>query len=246
MRTPRQAPRQIDPIGTAGPDLGPLSPAATRSTYEHVYRALRRYLLHNQSGPPRRLVEAELAERLRVSRTPVREALRRLESDGLTARAAGGGLQSVSVQRDDLEDVFLLRLEIDQLAARLAAQRAQPDDWQDARILVESLADYEVGSEDFEDVHLAVHSAIYALAFRPLVDGLLQSGLLLFIELAARFSYDDPNRALPPVPQHLALIDALASGDPQRASQAAAAHAHSAQAASTDSQPEYTPYSHSH
>ena len=91
-----------------------------------VYNQLRRHLVTGELAPGTRLVEVELAERLGVSRTPVREALRRLESDGFVQRVAGTGLIVTPMGPDDIGDIGQLRVEIDGVAARLAVAERPP------------------------------------------------------------------------------------------------------------------------
>lgn len=77
--------------------------------------------------PGDRLVEAELAERLNVSRTPVREALQRLETQGVLARD-GRSLMVAHLDHDQLGELYVVRAELEALAARLAAQHAAPEE----------------------------------------------------------------------------------------------------------------------
>src|SRR5687768_17531126 len=115
-------------------------PQADRSLSESTYARVRRELLTDVIPPGTRLREVELAARLQVSRTPVREALRRLESDGFVVRApGGGGLIATPKGPDDLGDLGLLRIEIDGLAARMAATRGTEAEWAHAFFLVSQL-----------------------------------------------------------------------------------------------------------
>lgn len=77
--------------------------------------------------PGDRLVESELAERFGVSRTPIREALQRLETQGVLARD-GRSLVVASLDHDQLGELYVLRAELEGLAARLAAQHAAPEE----------------------------------------------------------------------------------------------------------------------
>src|SRR5580704_130661 len=97
-------------------DMDALPQAATVHVYDHVYRLVRHALISRAIKPGTRVVEAELAARLQVSRTPVRDALRRLEADGLLQRVGRGGLMAASVQPDELEDIFRVRTSLDRLA----------------------------------------------------------------------------------------------------------------------------------
>ncbi len=117
--------------GLAGLDGSPV--AARSYGYDQVYRLLRRALLTQQIPPGTRLVEIDVAGRLGVSRTPVREALRRLESDGVVIRSRSGGLEAAVMTPGEIDDVFLIRGELDRLAARLSCTRATAQDWEQVR-----------------------------------------------------------------------------------------------------------------
>src|SRR5262245_45829111 len=107
--------------------------------YEAVYEWLRRAVMDDVLPGGSHLTEAGLAARLDVSRTPVREALGRLESDGLAVRSPAGGLVVTETGPDDLGDLGLLRIEVDGLAARLAAARGTPEQWDEVMARVDRL-----------------------------------------------------------------------------------------------------------
>ena len=86
--------------------------------------------------PGDRLVESDLAERFGVSRTPIREALQRLETQALLARD-GRSLVVSSLDHDQLGELYVVRAELEGLAARLAAQHAAPEE---IRVLWEQVA----------------------------------------------------------------------------------------------------------
>lgn len=77
--------------------------------------------------PGDRLVESELAERFGVSRTPIREALQRLETQGVLTRD-GRSLMVSSLDHNQLGELYVVRAELEALAARLAAQHAAPEE----------------------------------------------------------------------------------------------------------------------
>jgi GntR family transcriptional regulator of vanillate catabolism len=92
-----------------------------------VYRSLRLAILNGDLAPEARLLEADLAESLGVSRTPLREALVRLEADGLIAETGRVGYV-VSDPRDSLADAYHLRAAIEGYAVRLAAEKASVEE----------------------------------------------------------------------------------------------------------------------
>lgn len=87
--------------------------------------------------PGDRLVESELAERFGVSRTPVREALQRLETQSLLARD-GRSLIVASLDHNQMAELYVVRRELEGLAARLAAKHATPEEVRVLREMVEA------------------------------------------------------------------------------------------------------------
>ena len=79
------------------------------------------------TAPGDRLVEAELAERFGVSRTPIREAFQRLETQGILSRD-GRSLIVATLDHDQMGELYVLRAELEALAARLAAQHAADEE----------------------------------------------------------------------------------------------------------------------
>jgi DNA-binding GntR family transcriptional regulator len=222
--------------GNAGPfgDMDGLPQGAMVHVYDHVYRLVRHALISRTIQPGTRVVEAELAARLQVSRTPVRDALRRLEADGLLERVGRGGLMATSLLPDELDDIFRVREELDRLAATLACQRAGPEAWERLRQQAEGLGGLAeqagLSSYRFSQAHTAFHAAIYQLAFAPRVAAMLHQRVLSLVEMAGELSYVGDRRDEPVVADHLALVEGLASGDPARAAAQAIEHCAAAQA----------------
>jgi DNA-binding GntR family transcriptional regulator len=97
-----------------------LSPSPTinrgKSLYEQVYQALRSAILTGALPPGDRLVETQLAEWLQVSRTPLREALRQLQQDGLVTADVSGGLRVTTITAADAQELYDCRLALESLA----------------------------------------------------------------------------------------------------------------------------------
>ncbi|HVL56811.1 MAG TPA: GntR family transcriptional regulator [Burkholderiaceae bacterium] len=100
--------------------------------WRSVYRNLRLAILNRAIAPDTRIVEVALAETLGVSRTPLREALARLEADGLIAALKGGGYV-ITDPRENLADAYHLRAAIEGYAVRLAAEHVTEDQLQRLR-----------------------------------------------------------------------------------------------------------------
>ena len=115
--------------------------------------------------PGDRLVESELAERFGVSRTPIREALQRLETQSMLARD-GRSLIVASLDHNQLAELYVVRTELEGLAARLAARHAAPEEVRVLRAMVEQ--DREIVDDPaalsranrrfHKQIHLASHN----------------------------------------------------------------------------------------
>lgn len=101
--------------------------ARTDALVDRATAQLRRAILSGRLRPGVRLVQQHLADELGISRTPLREALRRLEQDGLVTTAGPRGLTVTELSAADLLDAYDVREVVDGLAARLAAARMDAD-----------------------------------------------------------------------------------------------------------------------
>ena len=103
-------------------DLGPLQAFQERKSLgEHVFESLKHSIVRGKIAPGEWLVESHIAETLGISRTPVREAIHKLEREGLIERQPRGGFTVLGFERDDIEETFGIRSVLEGYAARLAA-----------------------------------------------------------------------------------------------------------------------------
>jgi len=172
--------------------------------------------------PGDRLVESELADRLGVSRTPVREALQRLETQSMLARD-GRSLIVASLDHNQLAELYVVRAELEGLAARLAARHATPEE---VRVLGDMVAEDRAHIDDpvalarankrfHRQIHLASHNR-YLVAQLDLVHRSM--ALLATTSLAAE------GRGETALAEHQAIVDAIAAGEPEAAQAALRAH----------------------
>lgn len=96
--------------------------------YEQVYHTLRGALLEGRFEPGARLTEARLARELGVSRTPIREAVRQLQQDGLLVTDGQGRVRVPAPDLDDIRELYECRIVLETLAARRAAQNITEQD----------------------------------------------------------------------------------------------------------------------
>lgn len=159
-------------------DLPVSAPARSRSVREQTYRLLRRQLVTGQFPPGQRLTEQFLAERLGVSRTPIREALHKLELEGLVIAAGARGFQVPHDSVEDMNELFEIRavLEGHALAALSAAITTEAMD--ELRALVDQ-AEQACGVGELERVfalNTRFHDLLSGLLAdsRPRLHGLIE------------------------------------------------------------------------
>lgn len=88
-----------------------------------VFKTLRQAILMGELAPGERLMEIQLADQLGVSRTPIREAIRRLELEGLVTMLPRRGAEVAKITEKDLRDVLEVRISLEELAISLACER---------------------------------------------------------------------------------------------------------------------------
>ncbi|MEV4156741.1 GntR family transcriptional regulator [Nocardia salmonicida] len=194
------------------------------SVRERVYRYLRQQITTGEYTGGIRLTEEQIADELQVSRTPIREALQRLTSEGLVERVRRGQLVVVEVDAAARAELHELRVAFDQVAARMISAKAETVDWDPLYGLLDPLAqalrEHGVGSAQYSMAHLGFHMAINRAAFTPVTSSFLERQAFLY---PTDDYVQQPGHE--PISQHRTLLDDLSSGDVERAVTAARIHA---------------------
>jgi DNA-binding GntR family transcriptional regulator len=194
---------------------------------ERATGAVRELILRGDFAAGARLGEVELAERLGVSRTPVREALARLASEGLVEIVPNRGARVSSWTVAELEEVFDLRAALEPRLTALAVPNAGPADV-DA---LDDLAQRMLGAEldDLVPLNRAFHGLLAELAAHPAMAGALAGAIHAPIVLRNFHAYDDASlrRSLA---HHVEIVAAVRAGDPVWAQAVMTAHIHNARA----------------
>jgi DNA-binding GntR family transcriptional regulator len=172
--------------------------------------------------PGSRLVESELAERFGVSRTPIREALQRLETQGLLSRD-GRSLIVASLDHDQMAQLYIVRAELEGLAARLAAQHAAAEEIRVLQEMVEAdhalLDDPSALSRANRRFHKQIHLASHNKYLVQQLDLVHRS-----MALMATTSLAAEGRSPVALEEHAAIVQAIADRDGDRAATALKDH----------------------
>jgi DNA-binding GntR family transcriptional regulator len=201
---------------------------------ERAAGTVRELILRGDLAAGSRLGEAELADRLGVSRTPVREALTRLAAEGLVEIVPNRGARVSSWTVAELEEVFDLRSVLEPRLTALAVPHATAEDIDELEALAEEML--AVGApgpgQDLDAIvplNRAFHGRLVALAAHPAMAGALAGAIHAPIVLRNFHAYDGASlrRSLG---HHLEIVAAVRAGDPAWAQAVMTAHIHNARA----------------
>jgi DNA-binding GntR family transcriptional regulator len=192
---------------------------------DSVHSALREAIVSGALSPGTRLGEQAVSSVLELSRTPIREAFLRLESERLVSRAARRGLVVAEVTPDEILEVYAVREVINGFAARLASANASPSDVDRLRRLAEAVHQaYEGGDlARMAERNLVFHEALCGAGRNELVLRFLRQ----IHDMLRRFpgtTFSVPGRAFQALAEHDELLDAIANHDADRAEAVARMH----------------------
>ena len=190
---------------------------------EAVYDRLKSAIVEGELAPGARMLEVELAGKLGVSRTPVREALVRLAQEGLAELLPGRGARVRVLSPAEVSEVYEVRAALEAEAARLAAQRASEGELEELARLEAAL--HRIPKTDLAEQTRAdtrFHARLVALSKNRELERLFHQ-LDAKLALARRFSADE-NQSPKTLAEHRAILEALKARDPEAAARAARAH----------------------
>lgn len=203
-----------------------LTPAPRRGLADEATDRIRDAILSGELPAGEKVGEAELSRVLTVSRGPVREALVRLEQEGLVVSEWHKGTTVVDFTKSDIRQISTLRLALEQMAAREASREATREDFQRLHEITARMQAARLEGNDDALVRLDAefHDAIYQAAHHPRLYaawGTIRSQVALAL-LSRRALPDDYAGNV--VGEHSELAAVLASADPERMARLITSH----------------------
>jgi DNA-binding GntR family transcriptional regulator len=193
---------------------------------DRAYDAIKAGILCLELAPGTSLVETALADRLGISKSPVRDALHRLEREGLVIRAPFKGVQVAPLERTDVLDAFGVRASLEELAVRRASESATTEQIETARRLIAE-GEQAVEAHDEAAVEVSVdgfHRAVAAASGSPLLVQLLGNVYDRLARVRA-LVVRTGTRGEASMGEHSAILEAIAARDAEAAVAASRAHA---------------------
>jgi DNA-binding GntR family transcriptional regulator len=203
--------------------FSPITSEILVSVGEAVTRTLREAILRGELRPGERLVQDDIATELGVSRQPVRDALRRLESEGLVIQLPRRGFIVREYREEDIRENYYLRQLLESEAARLAAERIQLGELEELRAINRALSE-AVEMENLTliaELNTRFHQVVHESSGMPQLVRIIKQlwlGRTVFTPIYI------PGRARRSVEEHEEILQALADRNPERAASAMREH----------------------
>lgn len=179
------------------------------SIREHAYLYLKEMILEGELKAGDRLIERELAGKLNISRTPIREALFRLESQGFVKTVPRKGVVVSNISEHEVIEVFTILASLEVLAVKMAAQRMDSETQSELEQKIQELRALEdQAEEDFNLEHIQMNRLINKASKSPKLFDIL-SGLIDYIHMAANMGYETPGRRKESLKEHIDIMKAL-------------------------------------
>ena len=205
--------------------LQPVNLESYKPLRELVLDAIREAIINGTLKPRERLMEIQMAEELGVSRTPIREALRKLELEGFIVMVPRKGAYVADVSFKDIADVFEIRAALEALAAGLAAERITDEELEEMERLVvektEAITNHDM--DRLVEVDTSFHEAIYKASRNERLTSIINN-LREQIQRYRTTSLAYPGRMKRSLEEHRGIVEAIQSRDTQLAQQAAREH----------------------
>jgi DNA-binding GntR family transcriptional regulator len=197
---------------------------------ELVFESLREAIISGALHPSERLMEIQLAEEMGVSRTPVREAIRKLELEGLVVMIPRKGAYVAGMSIKDIADVFEIRGALEGLAAELASERATDEELETMeRYLIKISEEIDTGDlskvvETDTDFHSLIYEASRNVRLSQIINNLREQ-----IQRFRTTSLSFPGRMKIALEEHRKIVEAVSSRDGELARKLAHEHMENAE-----------------
>ncbi len=204
-------------------DIDNHSKKDTLSLGEFVYRELKRAIRDGEYHPGERMRESDITQKLGVSRTPVREAFRRLQSEGRLTFEPQRGAVVAELDRQEVAELYALRQYLEGTAARFAAQHASGSEIEAMEYILKQTKGLHDDLRTFNQVNWELHHAIYAAAHNRFLTRAF-AALSDHMALLRGTRYIPPGRSECLYQEHRRIVEAIKDRDPDAADRAAQDH----------------------
>jgi DNA-binding GntR family transcriptional regulator len=211
--------------GIMGRDLLNEDNVGRLSLTSKIFNVIRDDILHGKYAEGEKLVEAKLAEELGVSRTPVREALKQLELDGIVENIPNRGVMVKGITKQDIQDIFTIRRAIEGIAATWAVDRITDQELEDLKETYELMEFYAFKKDldKFAEQNTRFHETIYKATKSRYLEQVLKD-FQYYMKQSRKKSLENEGRMQLALQEHKEILDAFMNRDKESAEKALTMH----------------------
>ena len=190
-----------------------------------VFNTLRQAILTGELKPGERLMEIHLANKLGVSRTPIREAIRKLELEGLVNIIPNKGAYVTGISDKDVHDIYMIRSMLEGLCVRWATEHITQEQLEELDEII-LLSEYHMDkghSDQLTELDGRFHQILYEASQSRILDHVL-SDFHKYVQLARRASVKTEERAIKSIGEHNEILNAIKAKDAEKAGDLATIH----------------------
>ena len=179
-----------------------------------IFTVLRDKILNEEYTQGQKLNEVALSKELNISRTPIREALKQLELEGLVKSIPNKGVCVGGVSHRDIDDMLEIRYALEGLAIQLAIERINDEELEKIKEVYDLMEFYaEKGDQEkFNEINIAFHEAIYRCTQSKYFEQLL-TDINYYIHVTSRHSIRQPDRLISAAQEHREIYEAILARD---------------------------------
>lgn len=210
--------------------LQPIKLDSYKPLRELLCENIRQAIIDGTFSPGERLMEIQLADEMGVSRTPVREAIRKLELEGFVVMIPRRGTYVADISIRDITEIYEIRTCLDVLSAGLAAERITDEELEALNRLLVEIGQYiaENNMEKIVEADTAFHDILYQASRNERLRSIINNLREQLTGIRGR-SMSYPGRLVETMDEHRALVDSIAARDVERAQNAARVHIENAE-----------------
>ncbi|MGN1183114.1 MAG: GntR family transcriptional regulator [Faecalibacillus sp.] len=195
-----------------------LDNASHGSLGSRIFNILRDKILNDEYVKGQKLNEVALSRELNISRTPIREALKQLELEGLVESIPNKGVYVLGFSARDIDDMLEIRVVLESLSVQLAIDRITDEELTKIKEIYDLLEFYakKDDQERFTEINIRFHEAVYKATHSQYFERLL-SDINYYIHVTSRHSIRQPHRLLEAAREHKDILDAIERKDKELA-----------------------------
>lgn len=191
----------------------------SKSMREQVYDKMKEMIFSGEIKQGERIVEVEFAEKFNVSRTPLREAIRMLELEGLLEDNAGVGVSVKKIGMSDIQEVYQIRIALEGIVLKEIVEKKNEKGikkLEDILVKTKLLIDSSASSDELFELFSEFNNILYNLSNYPKVVNLIKN-INMYLRIFRKYSVENIERRIIAYKEHVEIVEALKKGDLERA-----------------------------